>query len=90
MDLLRSYGLIQFVKGSYRSTLRRLKICAAPDCDIAFYDISKNCSKQWHDVATCGNAHNARAYRQRKKSAADEAGDGGLASSAAALAGGAR
>jgi predicted RNA-binding Zn ribbon-like protein len=45
MDLLRSYGLIQFVKGSYRSTLRRLKICAAPDCDIAFYDISKNGSQ---------------------------------------------
>jgi hypothetical protein len=38
MDLLRSYGLIQFVKGSYRGTLGRLKICAAPDCDIAFYD----------------------------------------------------
>ena len=86
MDLLRSYLLIQFVKGSYRGTLRRLKICAAPDCDIAFYDRSKNCSKQWHDVATCGNAHNARAYRQRKKAANDGIDDMSPLPSAAALA----
>ncbi|MDR6972894.1 CGNR zinc finger domain-containing protein [Leifsonia shinshuensis] len=74
LDLLRSYLLVQLVKASYRDTLRRLKICAAPDCDIAFFDRSKNCSKLWHDVATCGNAYNARAYRDRKRAQQRERG----------------
>ncbi|MEW1819236.1 CGNR zinc finger domain-containing protein [Arthrobacter sp. NPDC080031] len=65
LDLIRSYLLVQLVKASYRGTLRRLKICANPECAIAFFDRSKNCSRLWHDVATCGNSANVRAYRQR-------------------------
>lgn len=67
LDLLRSYLLVQLVKGSYEGTLRRLKLCANPECDIAFFDRSKNCSRLWHEVSSCGNAANTRAYRQRLK-----------------------
>jgi predicted RNA-binding Zn ribbon-like protein len=40
----------------------RLKGCANDTCQWLFYDQSKNRSKQ-----TCGNAINARAYRQRHR-----------------------
>lgn len=36
-------------------TLRRLKLCRNPLCHTAFYDLSKNNSKVWHDLATCGS-----------------------------------
>lgn len=67
VEALRSYTLIQLVAASYGGTLRRLKVCANPRCRGAFYDRSKNCSRVWHDVTTCGNAQNVRAYRARLK-----------------------
>jgi len=71
-DLLRSYVFVQLVRAYYRDTIGRLKICANPECEVAFYDRSRNRSGVWHDVATCGNPHNLRKYRQRKKSAVTE------------------
>ena len=47
----------------------RLKACAGPDCRWAFYDKSKNRSGRWCSMATCGNLHKARAYRERAKAA---------------------
>jgi AcrR family transcriptional regulator/predicted RNA-binding Zn ribbon-like protein len=46
-------------------TWRRLKICRGPDCGISFYDLSRNNSRVWHDVRTCGNVTNTRAHRAR-------------------------
>ncbi|MEU1183907.1 CGNR zinc finger domain-containing protein [Streptomyces sp. NPDC005820] len=66
-ELLRSYVLIQLAAATYADTLRRLKVCANPRCRGAFYDRSKNCSRLWHDVTTCGNTQNVRAYRARQK-----------------------
>lgn len=43
----------------------RLKGCANDACLWLFYDQSKNQSKKWCRMQTCGNAANARAYRQR-------------------------
>ncbi|MET9015970.1 CGNR zinc finger domain-containing protein [Streptomyces olivaceoviridis] len=44
---------------------RRLKLCRNPRCSVAFYDRSRNNSGVWHDVRTCGNAANLRAFRAR-------------------------
>ncbi|MGV9881539.1 CGNR zinc finger domain-containing protein [Streptomyces sp. NPDC003006] len=46
---------------------RRLKTCRNPLCRVAFYDRSRNNSGVWHDVKTCGNAANLRAYRARRR-----------------------
>lgn len=67
VELLRSYVLIQLAAATYADTMRRLKVCANPHCRGAFYDRSKNCSRLWHNVTTCGNTQNVRAYRARLK-----------------------
>ena len=46
---------------------RRLKLCRNEECGVAFHDQSKNNSRAWHDVSTCGNAANVRAYRERQR-----------------------
>jgi predicted RNA-binding Zn ribbon-like protein len=48
----------------------RLKICRNPVCPCAFYDRSRNNSRVWHDVRTCGNVANLRASRARRRAAA--------------------
>ena len=46
---------------------RRLKACADPTCRWAFYDHSRNRSGRWCSMATCGNQHKARNFRERSK-----------------------
>jgi predicted RNA-binding Zn ribbon-like protein len=48
----------------------RLKVCRNERCGVAFHDQSKNNSRAWHDVSTCGNLANVRAYRERQREAA--------------------
>lgn len=43
--------------------LERLKQCPAPDCGWLFYDRSKNNSRRWCDMATCGNREKAQRFR---------------------------
>jgi predicted RNA-binding Zn ribbon-like protein len=45
----------------------RLKACADPGCEWAFYDRSRNRSGQWCDMAVCGSRHKVRAYRSRQR-----------------------
>jgi predicted RNA-binding Zn ribbon-like protein len=45
----------------------RLKLCHNVDCRAAFFDASRNNSGVWHDVSTCGNTANLRAFRERKR-----------------------
>src|SRR5215212_3479545 len=45
----------------------RLKLCNNVDCRAAFFDTSRNNSGVWHDVTTCGNTANLRAFRERKR-----------------------
>lgn len=41
----------------------RIRQCAHPDCVLFFYDTSKNGTRRWHSMATCGNrAKAARHY----------------------------
>ena len=46
---------------------QRLKLCHNADCRAAFFDTSRNNSGVWHDVSTCGNTANLRAFRERKR-----------------------
>ncbi len=48
----------------------RLKVCRNERCGVTFHDQSKNNSRAWHDVSTCGNKANVRAYRERQREAA--------------------
>jgi hypothetical protein len=43
----------------------RVKICPADDCRWAFYDTSRNRSRQWCSMKVCGNRAKARAHRRR-------------------------
>ncbi|GIF09534.1 CGNR zinc finger domain-containing protein [Actinoplanes siamensis] len=45
----------------------RLKLCHNAACRAAFFDISRNNSGVWHDVSTCGNTANLRAFRERRR-----------------------
>ena len=46
---------------------RRLKACRNATCLWAFYDTSKNRSRHWCSMDSCGSQVKARTYRQRKK-----------------------
>ena len=49
--------------------LRRLKICAASDCDAALVDLSRNRSGKFCDTGNCGNRQHVAAYRERRAKA---------------------
>ena len=46
--------------------LRRLKICAAPDCEAVLVDLSRNRSGKFCDMGNCGNRQHVAAYRERR------------------------
>jgi predicted RNA-binding Zn ribbon-like protein len=46
----------------------RLKACRNPVCSVIFYDSSKNQSRVWDNTSVCGNIHNLRAARARRRS----------------------
>jgi predicted RNA-binding Zn ribbon-like protein len=48
---------------------QRLKICSFDECEWAYYDNSKNRSRNWCEYG-CGNIVKTRAYRTRQASAA--------------------
>jgi predicted RNA-binding Zn ribbon-like protein len=45
----------------------RLRVCRNDACSAAFFDQSRNGSRVWHDVSSCGNIANLRAARARRK-----------------------
>lgn len=47
--------------------LRRLKICAAPDCDAMVMDLSRNRSRIFCDTGNCANRQHVAAYRERHR-----------------------
>lgn len=47
--------------------LRRLKICAAPDCDAVVLDLSRNRSRIFCDTGNCANRQHVAAYRERRR-----------------------
>jgi predicted RNA-binding Zn ribbon-like protein len=49
--------------------LSRLKRCGAPDCQWLFLDTSRNNSRRWCDMQSCGNRAKARRHYQRTRRA---------------------
>lgn len=47
----------------------RLKAC--PECGWAFYDSSRNRSRTWCSMETCGNRLKTRAYQRRRRAGED-------------------
>jgi predicted RNA-binding Zn ribbon-like protein len=45
----------------------RLKVCGTPDCGWLFLDTTKNASRRWCDMASCGNRAKAQRFYQKKK-----------------------
>ena len=50
-----------------RGELGRVRRCAGDRCDRVFYDASKNGSRRWCAMGTCGNRAKANRYRRRKR-----------------------
>lgn len=48
--------------------LDRVKECGSDDCGWMFLDTSKNRSRQWCSMQTCGNVSKVRRFRERKTS----------------------
>lgn len=46
----------------------RIKQCSHPQCVLWFYDTSKNGTRRWHSMATCGNRVKAARHYATKKS----------------------
>jgi hypothetical protein len=46
--------------------LRRLKTCAASDCEAVLIDLSRNRSGKFCDTGNCGNRQHVAAYRERR------------------------
>jgi predicted RNA-binding Zn ribbon-like protein len=44
---------------------QRLKACKSDTCRWAFIDLARNRSRQWCDMAVCGNRAKARTYRSK-------------------------
>lgn len=58
---------MEILLASHAGTIERLKVCANADCGASFYDLSRNGSRVWHDVKSCGNVANLRASRARRR-----------------------
>lgn len=52
-------------KVAIEERMDRVKICPADDCRWAFYDSSRNHSRQWCSMKVCGNRAKVRAHRRR-------------------------
>ena len=51
---------------SIQGKLNRVKLCGGEDCRWAFYDASRNGSRQWCSMEVCGNRQKARTYRAKR------------------------
>lgn len=49
-----------------RTAPDRIRQCAHPQCVLFFYDTSKNGTRRWHSMATCGNRTKAARHYARK------------------------
>jgi predicted RNA-binding Zn ribbon-like protein len=58
--------LVAVVEAVAAGNWSRFKVCRQPYCRWAYYDHSRNRSRAWCDMATCGNRAKARAFRQRE------------------------
>jgi predicted RNA-binding Zn ribbon-like protein len=53
--------------------LGRVRLCGGEDCRWAFYDESRNGSRQWCSMGVCGNRQKARTYRAKTQAHSHDA-----------------
>lgn len=51
----------------HRLDERRLKECENPGCDALFYDESRNNSRRWCAMTSCGNLHKQARFRRNRR-----------------------
>jgi predicted RNA-binding Zn ribbon-like protein len=51
--------------------LHRLRQCAADDCGWLFYDTSRNASRRWCSMSSCGNRAKVQQFRARRRGTRD-------------------
>jgi predicted RNA-binding Zn ribbon-like protein len=61
--LARLLGIV--AAAGFDGTWARLKVCRNEACRFAYYDHSRNKSRTWCSMETCGNQAKARAFRRR-------------------------
>jgi predicted RNA-binding Zn ribbon-like protein len=61
--LARLLGIVAAAR--FDGTWARLKVCRNDGCRFAYYDHSRNKSRTWCSMETCGNQAKARAFRRR-------------------------
>ncbi|HKS05897.1 MAG TPA: CGNR zinc finger domain-containing protein, partial [Gemmatimonadaceae bacterium] len=49
-----------------RGDLDRVRTCANAQCARVFYDATKNGSRRWCTMGTCGNRAKAKRFRERR------------------------
>jgi|SRR5579863_7365652 predicted RNA-binding Zn ribbon-like protein len=59
--------IAEMMVAQQQGTWPRLKACRNPVCSVIFYDSSKNQSRVWDNTSVCGNIHNLRAARARRR-----------------------
>lgn len=62
---LIALSAVRFLTGGY---VRRLKQCASETCILYFVDETKNQSRRWCSMKTCGNRDKVRAHYHRSRS----------------------
>jgi predicted RNA-binding Zn ribbon-like protein len=50
-----------------RSDASRIRVCANPVCERAFYDESRSRTRRWCDSRACGNLMRVRKHRERRR-----------------------
>lgn len=67
-DSIQASTLIfQFLNFFEEAELSRLKKCANPNCSHLFYDVSRNKTRNWCSMKSCGNIMKAREFYKRSK-----------------------
>lgn len=59
--------VFQFLNFISQADLTRLKKCANTNCSHLFYDVSRNNTRNWCSMKSCGNIMKARAFYKRSK-----------------------
>jgi predicted RNA-binding Zn ribbon-like protein len=67
VDALIARTLAVAAAAQERGEWERLKACRSHDCVWAFYDRSRNRSRQWCSMGVCGNREKTRTYRAKRK-----------------------
>jgi predicted RNA-binding Zn ribbon-like protein len=67
LDLIAHVVVAEALELLEGDKLERLRICEGDHCGWLFLDLSKNSSRRWCDMATCGNVAKARRFQKRRK-----------------------